>query len=218
MKSGLHLNPPKRWLVLLAAAGLIGISGTARAFTNASLSGTYACKLDGSFARQPFSSLTMAFTTDGKGNIEGLGSPKTAAAVKSGTMSAMMAAFGTGQTAAPGSPALYFGELVAETCNFLVQDGTYSVGPEGRGTMTIHWTARTGNSSAPVDCTKDITGNSASYQILETSTSDLYLTEADPSTGNCTGTAVNYDNCGAIMTGSCTKQTGVAFPHSVPTP
>jgi hypothetical protein len=195
---------------------LIGTSGTARAFSKSSLTGTYACKLDGSFIRQPFSAITVTFTADGKGNIDGLGSVSTALAAKSGSMDAIMTAFGTGQTPGPGSAALYFGELVAETCNFLVHDGTYFVGGQGRGTMTINWTARSTNSPSPVDCSKDI--NSASYQFLMTSTSALYLDQTDAVTGSCTGAGINYNNCGAVMSGSCIKQAGGAFPKTVPTP
>src|SRR5437660_1137223 len=117
MKSGLRSlgrrhRTQKQWLaVIISAVGLplIGALGTARAFTNASLSGTYACKLDGSFIRQPFSITTLTFTADGKGNLDGLSSASNAVAVKSGSMDAVMAAFGTGQTPAPGSAALYFG-------------------------------------------------------------------------------------------------------------
>ena len=75
-------------------------------FTNASLSGTYACKLDGSFLLQPFSVNTLTFTADGKGSIEGLGNVSTALAVKSGNMSALMSKFGTSQV--PSSACLLF--------------------------------------------------------------------------------------------------------------
>ncbi len=127
-----------------------------------------------------------------------------------------MGAFGTGQVPSSGSPALYFGEMVTDTCNFLVHDGTYTVGPEGRGTMTIHWTAHTTNSTTPVDCLGDITG--ANYELLLSSTSSLYMAETDPATASCTGGGIIYDNCGAIMSGTCTKQIGVTFPKAVPTP
>jgi len=225
MKSGLrslgrrHVARSK-WLAPIVSAAalqvLILTVGMAHAFTNSSLSGSYACKLDGSFIRQPFSIVTISFTADGKGNIDGLGSATTALETKSGSMSALMAAFGTGQAPSPGSPALYFGEMVTDSCGFLVHDGTYQIFPEGRGTMTIHWTAHTTNSTAPVDCSGDI--SAANYELLLSSTSSLYLAETDTATANCTGSGIIYNNCGAIMSGTCTKQTGVTFPKAVPTP
>ena len=96
------------WLETFAAVLLAFICAAraGHAFTNASLSGTYACKLDGSFLLQPFSVNTLTFTADGKGSIEGLGNVSTALAVKSGNMSALMSKFGTSQV--PSSACLLF--------------------------------------------------------------------------------------------------------------
>jgi hypothetical protein len=134
-------------------------------------------------------------------------------------MNALMTAF-AGDVPSPGSPALYFGEMVADkSCDFLVHDRTYTMGPEGLGTMMIHWTARSANTPpGPVDCSGDITGTGANYQLLLSSTSSFYMAEADPATALCTGSGIIYDNCGAIMSGTCTKQTGVTFPKAAPTP
>ncbi len=80
MKSGLrslgrHQMARRKWLTPIVSAAalqlLINMAGTAHAFSNSSLSGSYACKLDGSFIRQPFSTITLSFTADGKGKIDG---------------------------------------------------------------------------------------------------------------------------------------------------
>ena len=102
-----------------------------------------------------------------------------------------------------------------EACNFLVHDGIYTVGIEGQGTMKINWTAKKVNTNAPVDCSGDI--SPASYRLLLTSTSSLFLVESDGAP-NCMNGAINYANCGALMAGTCTKQTGATFPKTVPVP
>ena len=201
--------------VLAMLLAFIGVQGAAHAFTNSSLSGTYACKIDGSFLLQPFSSNTITFTTDGKGNIDGLGNVSTAIAVKAGSMNVAMGKFGTSQVPSS-SPAFYFGELLNEQCNFLLHGGTYVIGPEGRGTLSLDWTAVHTNDNSPVDCTVDI--SPAKYQIVLTSTSAFFLEEADATSSACVTGAFTYANCGSFMSGTCTKQTGVAFPKTVPTP
>ncbi|HZP44361.1 MAG TPA: hypothetical protein VFB15_01810 [Candidatus Binataceae bacterium] len=197
-------------------AGLIALSlfaqSPAHAFTNKSLKGAWACRLTGAFLGAPGSQALLEFSTDGKGNILNSGS-------QTGTM---LVNLGIEVSLSPGTGNGVLFNANSQDCAYAVAGApsasTYSLAPNGVGTITMQYAPSAANPAkgavAPFDCSAATGGNpiTASYNIVMTNAQTFYINGADQAkASSCVGSS-NYDTCGELMSGVCTKQKGAKFP------
>jgi len=183
-----------RKLIAAAAVVVLSFGGANAAFAtppnwspNVFIRGVYNCHLTGGFIVQPGSTGLAQFTLDGKGNV----------------------------TSAPGELIVTLGEITTPStpddgffftnsasyrrCAYTPSGGSYSVNPNGTGTLTIDWTASGNNVGI---CSGDITTN---YDILIDNPGSFTVNSTDfPDL--CGDPDSDYASCGSSFTGTCKQQ------------
>jgi hypothetical protein len=157
------------------------------------IKGTYNCQLTGGFIAQAGSSGLAQSTVDGKGNVTD----------SAGELNVSVGGYALPNPNNTNNDFLNPSQFIYQTCDYTPgTGGTYSIGANGGGTLSINWTANAGNPSSGTDCSEDITTN---FDIVVNSPASFALTSTDL-IADCTTGSVNYASCGSSFTGTCVQQ------------
>jgi hypothetical protein len=174
--------------VAMLFAVAIGGSAMAASAPDADISGAYNCLLTGGFLAQTASSALAQFTAAGNGRITN--APGELKVVVSGE----------NQTPGSGNPSQIINQYSFELCSYTPSGGSYSIGANGAGTLSVNWTPSPKNEREAIDCTGNITTN---FDILVNSPTSFVLDSTDLLESNCGHPSFDYAACGSTLKGSC---------------
>lgn len=183
MKSG-KLIAYSAALFFSLASGDVALASSA----NADIKGPYNCLLTGGFIAQVSSSALAQFTVDGTGKVTN--SP--------GELKVVLGAENQPSTTKSGF--FFISEYSYQTCNYTPSGGSYSIGTNGAGTLSINWTPNAKNESTGTDCAQGITTN---FNILVDSPTSFDLVSTDLIQSSCGDPLVDYAGCGSTLKGTC---------------
>jgi hypothetical protein len=156
------------------------------------IKGSFDCQLTGGFIAQAYSSALAQFSVDGKGNVTG----------SAGELNVSVGGSGIPNPNNTDADFLNPSQYIFQTCSYSPASGSYTLAPNGTGTIAIDWTASANNADSPLDCTPDITTN---FNLVVNSPGSFLLSSTDILNG-CASGNINYAACGSSFAGTCQLQ------------